>query len=97
HPELEKLLATCPFNARHLVPKADLGDHVLKCKDKRLIEQDIGKRAFGMQILHRLKSLVFLSFFLSLPEARCSSGSQRDEMNVVSTWKAPPCDEDWEK
>ncbi|OXB51794.1 hypothetical protein ASZ78_007936, partial [Callipepla squamata] len=70
HPEVEKLLATCPFNARHLVPKADLGDHILKCKDKRLIEQDI---------------------------ARCSSGSQRDEMNVVSTWKAPPCDEDWEK
>ncbi|OXB63087.1 UNVERIFIED_CONTAM: hypothetical protein H355_000044, partial [Colinus virginianus] len=70
HPEVEKLLATCPFNARHIVPKADLGDHISKCKDKRLIEQDI---------------------------AHCSSGYQRDEMNVVSSRQEPPCDEDWEK
>ncbi|XP_031456920.1 gametocyte-specific factor 1-like isoform X1 [Phasianus colchicus] len=69
HPEVAKLLATCPFNARHLVPRADLVDHISKCRDKGFIEHDI---------------------------AHCSSGFQRDEVNAVSTWQAPPCDEDWE-
>ncbi|XP_048782622.1 gametocyte-specific factor 1 isoform X1 [Lagopus muta] len=69
HPEVAKLLATCPFNARHLVPRADLVDHIAKCRDKGFIEHDI---------------------------AHCSSGFQRDEVNAVSTWQAPPCDEDWE-
>lgn len=50
HPEVAKLLATCPFNARHLVPRADLVDHIAKCRDKGFIEHDIGKRALEMQV-----------------------------------------------
>ncbi|XP_064896075.1 gametocyte-specific factor 1 isoform X2 [Columba livia] len=69
YPEVAKELATCPFNARHLVPRADLSDHIKKCNDKGFIEQDIVNE---------------------------SSGSQREQMNAVSTWQAPPCDEDWE-
>ncbi|RMC01591.1 hypothetical protein DUI87_22032 [Hirundo rustica rustica] len=42
NPEIAKKLATCPFNARHLVPKADLGDHIMKCSDKAFMEQDVG-------------------------------------------------------
>ncbi|NXW67830.1 GTSF1 factor, partial [Hirundo rustica] len=41
NPEIAKKLATCPFNARHLVPKADLGDHIMKCSDKAFMEQDV--------------------------------------------------------
>lgn len=32
----------------------------------------------------------------SLSEVNQSSGFQREQMNAVSTWQAPPCDEDWE-
>lgn len=45
NPEIAKKLATCPFNARHLVPQADLSDHIMKCNDKAFMEQDVGKRA----------------------------------------------------
>ncbi|GAB0199325.1 gametocyte-specific factor 1 [Grus japonensis] len=69
YPEVAKELATCPFNARHLVPQADLSDHITKCNDKGFIEQDIVNQ---------------------------SSGFQREQMNAVSTWQAPPCEEDWE-
>uniref|UniRef100_A0A8D2NHD7 CHHC U11-48K-type domain-containing protein n=1 Tax=Zonotrichia albicollis TaxID=44394 RepID=A0A8D2NHD7_ZONAL len=34
NPEIAKKLATCPFNARHLVPQADLSNHIMKCNDK---------------------------------------------------------------
>uniref|UniRef100_A0A8V5GDB5 Uncharacterized protein n=1 Tax=Melopsittacus undulatus TaxID=13146 RepID=A0A8V5GDB5_MELUD len=69
YPEVAKQLATCPFNARHLIPQADLSDHIAKCSYKGLIEQDVGNQP---------------------------SDFKRDEMNAVSTWQAPPCDEDWE-
>uniref|UniRef100_A0A8C4U730 Gametocyte specific factor 1 n=1 Tax=Falco tinnunculus TaxID=100819 RepID=A0A8C4U730_FALTI len=69
YPEVAKELATCPFNARHLVPQADLSDHMMKCNDKGFIEQDVVNQSFRFQ---------------------------REQMNAVSTWQAPPCDEDWE-
>uniref|UniRef100_A0A8D0FJC2 Gametocyte specific factor 1 n=1 Tax=Strix occidentalis caurina TaxID=311401 RepID=A0A8D0FJC2_STROC len=34
YPEVAKKLATCPFNARHLVPQADLSDHVLNTSSR---------------------------------------------------------------
>uniref|UniRef100_A0A8C5IXX5 Gametocyte specific factor 1 n=1 Tax=Junco hyemalis TaxID=40217 RepID=A0A8C5IXX5_JUNHY len=42
NPEIAKKLATCPFNARHLVPQADLSNHIMKCNDKAFVEQDVG-------------------------------------------------------
>ncbi|NWY36379.1 GTSF1 factor, partial [Sylvia atricapilla] len=44
NPEIAKKLATCPFNARHLVPRADLSDHIVKCNDKAFMEQDVVSR-----------------------------------------------------
>uniref|UniRef100_A0A8D2PSV1 Gametocyte specific factor 1 n=1 Tax=Zosterops lateralis melanops TaxID=1220523 RepID=A0A8D2PSV1_ZOSLA len=38
NPEIAKKLATCPFNARHLVPQADLSDHIMKCNDKAFMD-----------------------------------------------------------
>lgn len=45
NPEIAKKLATCPFNARHLVPHSSLTDHIMKCSDKAFVEQDVGKRS----------------------------------------------------
>uniref|UniRef100_A0A8C6ZY95 Gametocyte specific factor 1 n=1 Tax=Nothoprocta perdicaria TaxID=30464 RepID=A0A8C6ZY95_NOTPE len=67
YPQVAEELSTCPFNARHLVPQADLRDHISNCNDKRFIEEEIGKRATHLR-----------------------------QMNSVSTWQAPPCDEDWD-
>uniref|UniRef100_UPI001E1AFAC2 gametocyte-specific factor 1-like n=1 Tax=Jaculus jaculus TaxID=51337 RepID=UPI001E1AFAC2 len=40
HPDVAKQLATCPFNARHLVPRAELSHHISICDDRCCIEQD---------------------------------------------------------
>ncbi|XP_030822265.1 gametocyte-specific factor 1-like [Camarhynchus parvulus] len=45
NPEIAKKLATCPFNARHLVPQADLSNHIMKCNDKAFVEQDVVSRS----------------------------------------------------
>ncbi|CAL1606457.1 unnamed protein product [Knipowitschia caucasica] len=34
HPKLAKELKTCPFNARHLVPKHELNHHTETCEDR---------------------------------------------------------------
>nr|XP_042700706.1 gametocyte-specific factor 1-like [Chrysemys picta bellii] len=41
HPDIAKQLATCPFNARHQVPRAEISHHISSCDDKSCIEQDI--------------------------------------------------------
>ncbi|XP_065275750.1 gametocyte-specific factor 1-like [Emys orbicularis] len=41
HPDIAKQLATCPFNARHLVPRDEISHHISSCDDKSCIEQDI--------------------------------------------------------
>ncbi|XP_061872748.1 gametocyte-specific factor 1-like isoform X2 [Colius striatus] len=49
HPEVAQQLATCPFSARHLVPQADLRDHIMKCSERRLMEHDIVCQSSGFQ------------------------------------------------
>ncbi|KAG8452632.1 hypothetical protein GDO86_004426 [Hymenochirus boettgeri] len=41
HADIARQLATCPFNARHIVPRAELSHHISSCDDKSCIEQDI--------------------------------------------------------
>ncbi|XP_053147313.1 gametocyte-specific factor 1-like isoform X3 [Hemicordylus capensis] len=41
HPDIVQQLATCPFNARHQVPREEIRQHISSCDDKRCIEQDI--------------------------------------------------------
>lgn len=43
HPDVANKLATCPFNARHQVPRAEISHHISSCDDKSCIEQDVGK------------------------------------------------------
>ncbi|XP_041254940.1 gametocyte-specific factor 1-like [Pyrgilauda ruficollis] len=45
NPEIAKKLATCPFNARHLVPQAELSNHIMNCNDKAFVEQDVVSRS----------------------------------------------------
>ncbi|MCI4387194.1 hypothetical protein PGIGA_G00071300 [Pangasianodon gigas] len=40
HPKLASELKTCPFNAKHLVPKHELAHHIEHCEDKRLITME---------------------------------------------------------
>ncbi|ETE59707.1 hypothetical protein L345_14561, partial [Ophiophagus hannah] len=41
HPGIVEQLVTCPFNARHQVPRDKISQHISSCDDKRCIEQDI--------------------------------------------------------
>ncbi|KAG8518324.1 Gametocyte-specific factor 1 [Galemys pyrenaicus] len=41
HPDVANKLATCPFNARHQVPRAEISHHISSCDDKSCIEQDV--------------------------------------------------------
>ncbi|XP_053499859.1 gametocyte-specific factor 1 isoform X2 [Ictalurus furcatus] len=34
HPKLAKELKTCPFNAKHMVPRHELARHIERCEDK---------------------------------------------------------------
>ncbi|XP_042555139.1 gametocyte-specific factor 1-like, partial [Dipodomys spectabilis] len=38
HPDIAAKLATCPFNARHLVPRDEFRKHIANCVDKTCIE-----------------------------------------------------------
>ncbi|KAM4044646.1 protein D7-like isoform 1-T5 [Anomaloglossus baeobatrachus] len=60
-----KELATCPFNARHRMPKQELDLHMKNCESKCPLVQ--------------------------IPD---DAVMQRAE--PVSTWKSPPCEENWE-
>ncbi|XP_063283436.1 gametocyte-specific factor 1-like [Pelobates fuscus] len=40
HQDVAMQLATCPFNACHMVPRAELSHHISSCEDKSCIEQD---------------------------------------------------------
>lgn len=44
HPDVAHRWATCPFNARHQVPRAEISGHISSCDDKSCIEQDIADR-----------------------------------------------------
>ncbi|NWI06696.1 GTSF1 factor, partial [Tichodroma muraria] len=38
NPQVSRTLATCPFNARHRVPRGHLRSHVTSCPDKLPLE-----------------------------------------------------------
>ncbi|XP_069882561.1 gametocyte-specific factor 1-like isoform X1 [Dipodomys merriami] len=41
HPDIAAKLATCPFNARHLVPRDQLSEHIATCMDKIFLEDEV--------------------------------------------------------
>ncbi|KAJ8369908.1 hypothetical protein SKAU_G00099360 [Synaphobranchus kaupii] len=43
HPKLAQELKTCPFNARHLMPKHELSHHIANCVDRSSVNtEDLG-------------------------------------------------------
>ncbi|KAM3617574.1 uncharacterized protein V6R79_008353 [Siganus canaliculatus] len=47
HPKLASELKTCPFNARHLVPKHELTHHTETCEDRVSVDSNNGGGANG--------------------------------------------------
>ncbi|TMS16836.1 Gametocyte-specific factor 1 [Larimichthys crocea] len=47
HPKLASELKTCPFNARHLVPKSELTHHTATCEDRISLDADDGGSTNG--------------------------------------------------
>ncbi|TKS76684.1 Gametocyte-specific factor 1 [Collichthys lucidus] len=47
HPKLASELKTCPFNARHLVPKSELTHHTETCEDRISLDADDGGSTNG--------------------------------------------------
>uniref|UniRef100_A0A673CTT8 Gametocyte-specific factor 1-like n=1 Tax=Sphaeramia orbicularis TaxID=375764 RepID=A0A673CTT8_9TELE len=43
HPKLASELKTCPFNARHLVPKHELTLHTETCEDRTSVDREDGE------------------------------------------------------
>ncbi|XP_042521728.1 gametocyte-specific factor 1-like [Dipodomys spectabilis] len=41
HPDIAAKLATCPFNAHHLVPRDQLSEYIATCMDKTSLEDDV--------------------------------------------------------
>lgn len=58
HPKLARELKTCPFNARHLVPKHELAHHTETCEDRVSVDMEEGKTALFFSFLFS-----FLFFF----------------------------------
>ncbi|CAL8319583.1 unnamed protein product [Merluccius merluccius] len=40
HPKLAQALKTCPFNARHLIPKHEMTSHTATCVDRKSVGSD---------------------------------------------------------
>ncbi|XP_044068584.1 gametocyte-specific factor 1 [Siniperca chuatsi] len=47
HPQLASELKTCPFNARHLVPKHELMRHTETCEDRQSVDTEDGGSTNG--------------------------------------------------
>ncbi|XP_042266374.1 gametocyte-specific factor 1 [Thunnus albacares] len=49
HPKLASELKTCPFNARHLVPKHELTHHTETCEDRISVDTEHGQSTNGLR------------------------------------------------
>ncbi|XP_062888972.1 gametocyte-specific factor 1-like [Mobula hypostoma] len=46
-PDIARKLESCPFNARHCIPKAEMMHHIMNCVDKKVIEEEFVFNAQG--------------------------------------------------
>lgn len=61
HPKLASELKSCPFNARHLVPKQELQAHIETCPDRIVVDSEEGEVVCGPFPLVALQRLLFVS------------------------------------
>ncbi|XP_074782965.1 gametocyte-specific factor 1-like isoform X1 [Athene noctua] len=96
-------LIPCPYNKHHQIRACRFPYHLVKCKKsypevaKKLATCPFNARHLVPQA--DLSDHVLKCSDKGLIEQdteNWSSGFQREQMNAMSTWQAPPCDEDWE-
>ncbi|NWQ84417.1 GTSF1 factor, partial [Columbina picui] len=96
-------LIQCPYNKYHQIRACRFPYHLVKCrKSYPEVAKELATCPFNARHLvpqAELSDHIKKCSDKSLIEQDIvneSSGSQREQMNAVSTWQAPPCDEDWE-
>ncbi|KAF7240265.1 Gametocyte-specific factor 1, partial [Varanus komodoensis] len=86
HLDIVQQLVTCPFNARHQIPKEEISQHISSCDDKRCIEQDIAS-----QVDNHRKQVSVLSSWQSPP---CEEDWDKDlveQSNSIFIWGTSHC------
>uniref|UniRef100_A0A8C9L3I7 Gametocyte specific factor 1 n=1 Tax=Pavo cristatus TaxID=9049 RepID=A0A8C9L3I7_PAVCR len=96
-------LMQCPYDKTHQIRACRFPYHLVKCrKSHPEVAKSLATCPFNARhLVPRADLGDHISKcrdkgFIEHDIAYCSSGFQRDEVNAVSTWQAPPCDEDWE-
>ncbi|XP_062979114.1 gametocyte-specific factor 1 [Elgaria multicarinata webbii] len=98
----EKLMQ-CPYDKHHQIRACRFPYHLVKCaKNHPDIVQQLVTCPFNAR--HQVPKAEIKQHISSCDDKRCIEqdiASQVDrhrrEINVVSSWQAPPCDEDWDK
>lgn len=94
HPKLAMELKTCPFNARHLVPKNKLTHHTETCEDRRNLDSENGKIITWFFCLTKFLSVSMLKFGLITGEHEIGSAKWQVP---ISTWVNTNMTEDWDE
>nr|XP_021151079.1 gametocyte-specific factor 1 isoform X3 [Columba livia] len=96
-------LIQCPYNKYHQIRACRFPYHLVKCrKSYPEVAKELATCPFNARHLVPRADLSDHikkcndKGFIEQDIVNESSGSQREQMNAVSTWQAPPCDEDWE-
>ncbi|XP_009935946.2 gametocyte-specific factor 1-like [Opisthocomus hoazin] len=96
-------LIRCPYNKHHLIRVCRFSCHIVKCrKNYPELAKELVTCPFHARHLVRQADLsdhitkCRYKEFIEQDIVNQSSDFEREQMNAVSTWQAPPCDEDWE-
>ncbi|XP_042303550.1 gametocyte-specific factor 1-like [Sceloporus undulatus] len=98
----EKLLQ-CPYDKNHQIRACRFPYHLVKCRKnhptlvKKLVTCPFNAR-------HQVLREEFSQHISSCDDKRCIEqdianqvNNHRREVNVISSWQSPPCEEDWDK
>ncbi|NWX77453.1 GTSF1 factor, partial [Alca torda] len=96
-------LIQCPYNKHHRIRAGRFPYHLVKCrKSYPEVAKELATCPFNARHLVRRADLSDHIMkcndkgILEQDIVNQSCGFQREQMNAVSTWQAPPCEEDWE-
>ncbi|XP_065507395.1 gametocyte-specific factor 1-like [Caloenas nicobarica] len=96
-------LIQCPYNKYHQIRACRFPYHLVKCrKSYPEVAKELATCPFNARHLVPRADLSDHikkcndKGFIEQDIVNESSVSQREQMSAVSTWQAPPCDEDWE-
>ncbi|NXF76197.1 GTSF1 factor, partial [Sclerurus mexicanus] len=103
NPQASRHLATCPFNARHRVPRNHLRSHLSSCPDKRLLDASQGtlcppQGRLCPQVCPGVARPLSLTAVLSVPADTEGMPWSTSGMHPEppEPWQPPPCRENWD-